>query len=115
MSIEKEMGEERNELENMPVGEAIKESLAEELDQEASKNTPFLKSVNASKKEFDQALSRLSTIQGASGSTKEIPSVISVKRKRNLEEMEAGAAGTAREDKVGVAGAGKGKKKQRRE
>lgn len=53
MSIEKEMGQERNELENMAGGEAIKDSLADELNQEASKNTPFLKSVNASKKEFD--------------------------------------------------------------
>lgn len=42
---------------------------------------PFLKSVSASKREFDQALVRL-------GSVKEVPSVLSVKRKRKTEDEE---------------------------
>lgn len=48
---------------------------------QAGKSMPFLKSVSASKQEFDQALHRL-------GGVKDMPSVVSVKRKRKMDEAQ---------------------------
>ena len=82
-AIERQLDQETKDLEEQQLvaQSTIKESLEEELNKEGQ-STPFLQSLSATKQDFDKALGRL-------GPLKAVPSVVSVKRKRRAEELEA--------------------------